>query len=342
MSDIQRQVKRLNDEVDGLALGIMEQIRCSEDEVSKALAPILAKAVPHSSEELQRARDRKELGNPPGKSVNPIGDQLTWEQILTHFEGKKRLWIISRDGDYGTVYSGKGFLNQLLYDELCKVSPEAEVYLFQDMVEGIKHFVDTTGVKAEKRLTSEEEEEIEKEEKSLPPLNSSLDDIDRVIDVTNNISYPLKDVNRMFDAMNHASRAMDVMKHIPPPLQNINEAFDVLKNIPNPLTNIDRMFDAMNHISPPLKNIPGAFNVTNCIPELPPNVAGAFSAINHIPDLPPNVAGAFNALDYVPKIPFQNLVGGIAPNIASDPMPYLPRNNRKKNDKQPPTSPQSP
>jgi hypothetical protein len=105
-----------------------------------------------------------------GNAGGPIGDQLTWEQVLTHFKGKKRLWIISRDGDYGTVYDDTGFLNRFLYDELCEVAPAPEVYLFADTVEGIKHFVDTTGVKAEKRLSPEETKEIRKEEKALPPL----------------------------------------------------------------------------------------------------------------------------------------------------------------------------
>lgn len=170
MREISQKAKEVNKDVDALALGIMEQIHRSEDEVSQVLIPIFAKAVAHSPEELQKARDRREIGNPPGKSTNALGDQLTWEQILTHFKGKKRLWIISRDGDYGTVYGGKGFLNGFLYEELCKISSAPEVYLFQELVEGIEHFLNTTGLKAENRLTPEEAEEIEKEEKSLPHL----------------------------------------------------------------------------------------------------------------------------------------------------------------------------
>jgi hypothetical protein len=181
MGDIREKMKGVNDAVDAWVLSIIEQISCSEDEVSKALAPIFAKAVLHSPEELQRARDRRELGNPPGKSNDPIGDQLTWEQILTHFKGKKRLWLISSDSDYGTTYSNKGFLNQFLYDELCKVVSAPEVYLFEDLVKGITHFVDTTGVKAEKRLTPEEVEEIEKEEKSLPYPTQLTEDLRRAL-----------------------------------------------------------------------------------------------------------------------------------------------------------------
>jgi hypothetical protein len=170
MSAITTNISEVNAKVDAWGLNIMEQISHSEDEVSKALSAIFANAVSHSSEELQRAKERKELGNPPGKGANPIGDQLSWEQILTHFHGKKRLWIISRDSDYGTTYAGKGFLNGFLYDEICTIASEPEVYLFEDLVNGIKDFVDKTGVKAEQRFAPEEAEHVERVEKSLPPL----------------------------------------------------------------------------------------------------------------------------------------------------------------------------
>jgi hypothetical protein len=171
MSAIIEKIRQVNKEVDALAIGIMEQISRSQDEVSKALAPIFAKAVPHSPAELQRARERRERGNPPGKSTNPIGDQLTWEQILTRFTGKKRIWIIARDGDYGTFHDTKGFLNHFLYEELRKITSDVEALLFEDIVEGIKHFADTTGVKADKLPTPEETEEIKKEEAVLTPLD---------------------------------------------------------------------------------------------------------------------------------------------------------------------------
>lgn len=196
MSEIVQNIKKVNEEVDALALGIMEQISCSEDEVSKALAPIFAKAAAHSPAELQRARDRRELGNPPGKPANPLGDQLTWEQILTQFKGKKRLWIISRDGDYGTVYDGKGFLNHFLYEELRNVAPAPEAYLFEDTVEGIGHFVETTKVKAEKRLTPEETEEIEREEKSLSQLVQPSEEIRRTIAEAMKFSQSIEAIRR--------------------------------------------------------------------------------------------------------------------------------------------------
>jgi len=99
-----------------------------------------------------------------------LGDQVTWEQILARFNGKKRLWIISRDGDFGTLYGRRGFVNRFLLDELCKVTANAEAYLFTDLVEGIADFVEKTGVKAEKQLTPEEAEEVGREEQSLQNL----------------------------------------------------------------------------------------------------------------------------------------------------------------------------
>jgi hypothetical protein len=170
MGEVVERLRKMNSDVDSLGLGILEQISRSEDEVSVSLASIFANAISHSSEVLERAKARRERGNPPGKITNALGDQITWELVLSNFQGKRRIWVISRDGDYGTIYGGKGFLNRFLYDELQKVSPNSQAFLFSDSVEGIRHFVETTGAKADARLTPEEAREIEKEEQSLDPL----------------------------------------------------------------------------------------------------------------------------------------------------------------------------
>jgi hypothetical protein len=171
MKKIKGDIDRLNKEVDALATDIMERVSQSQDAVSTALTPIFAAAVPHVELQLQRAQQRKERGQPPGKKTGPLGDELTWEQILSRFVGKKKLWIITKDSDYGTFYNGKGFLNQFLYEELRKVSPDAQAFLFDNVVDGIKAFAVVTGVKADKLPTPEQIEEIKKEEESLPPLD---------------------------------------------------------------------------------------------------------------------------------------------------------------------------
>ena len=140
MKEIRQKIELVNREVRALAVDIMTKVSQSTDEVSTALAPIFTKAVHHSDVELQKAKERKERGDPPGKQTDPIGDQVTWEQILFRFVGKTKLWIITRDSDYGSMYSGKGFFNQMLYEELVKVSPGAEAFLFEDVSDAIEHF----------------------------------------------------------------------------------------------------------------------------------------------------------------------------------------------------------
>lgn len=169
MSEIAQKVKEANEDALGMAMRIMAQISKGKDEVSLALAPIFARAVPHTAEELQRARERKELGNPPGKG-NSIGDGLTWEQILSYLPGKRKLWIISRDDDYSTSYNGIRFLNYFLHDELQERFPGLEVAVFEDITEGIKDFAIATGVKADNLPSPDELQRIKAEEKSLPSL----------------------------------------------------------------------------------------------------------------------------------------------------------------------------
>jgi PIN domain len=169
MEEIRQKIKQVNTELHALAMDIMTKVSQSTDEVSTALAPIFANAVCHSDEQLQKAKERKERGDPPGKQTDPIGDQVTWEQILGRFVGKTKLWIITRDSDYGSIYDGKGFLNQFLYEELASVSTGAEVFLFENVPDGIKHFAEITGVTADKLPTPAQIEEIKVEEETLPP-----------------------------------------------------------------------------------------------------------------------------------------------------------------------------
>jgi hypothetical protein len=184
MKKVSDETKELNNELATLAKTIMGKIARSQDEVSQALATVFRTAVLHNSEELGRAKERKERGIPPGKAGDPIGDQLTWEQVRSAFKGKKRLWVISRDGDYGSVYEGEGWLNEVLFEELREISPEAGAFYFKDLCDGIADFARATGVTAEKLPSPEEAEKIRDEERRLPPLGwltSGTDTADIVI-----------------------------------------------------------------------------------------------------------------------------------------------------------------
>jgi hypothetical protein len=181
MRDIGTSIDELNQDIQALALGILVKVSQSTDEVSTTLTSIFDKGVLHSQIELQRARDRKERGLPPGKSTDAIGDELTWEQVLSRFTSKRRLWIITKDSDYGTSYKGEIFPNQLLYNDLRTVSTDAEIFLFDNIADGIKHFANLTGVQAGELPTPEQIKQIKKEEESLPPISSLVGADDAVM-----------------------------------------------------------------------------------------------------------------------------------------------------------------
>jgi hypothetical protein len=118
---------------------LKKQLDRNEDAVTRILDRVFQNPVIHTAEILERARERRDRGNPPGKGTK-VGDQLNWEQLLVGFHGKGKLWIISRDKDYGIFTDGKGFLHELLYDELREINKEAKAYLFDDLGKGIREF----------------------------------------------------------------------------------------------------------------------------------------------------------------------------------------------------------
>jgi len=88
------------------------------DPISKALEPIFKTAEKCTDEHLKRARLRLEVGNPPGKRDDPLGDQLTWEQFLDQVMGSKNVVLCTRDEDYFCRIAGTRLLHILLKVEL--------------------------------------------------------------------------------------------------------------------------------------------------------------------------------------------------------------------------------
>lgn len=93
------QAKQAVKELSTLASDALSLISRSEDDVSRRLGEVFDKSVSPSIDEMRRARERKERGNPPGKASGPLGDQITWEQLLIHCKKSKctRLWIVTSD-----------------------------------------------------------------------------------------------------------------------------------------------------------------------------------------------------------------------------------------------------
>jgi len=168
-----QKVKEATRDLEAAIADTLRLMSLSEDVVSKALAPLFAQAVVHKPEEFERAKERNARGIPPGKKVGAVRDELSWEQFICFAKGngKRRLWIVSRDSDYCLTHGKEDvFLIPTLRQELMRlVQPPPEVYAFTNIPEAIKSFSKMTGVKADNLPTPERVEEIKKEQEELPP-----------------------------------------------------------------------------------------------------------------------------------------------------------------------------
>jgi len=162
-------------ELTKLADDALSKISRSEDDVSQRLARLFTNAMQPSTCEMQRARDRKERGNPPGKQKDTLGDQITWEQLLTFCKETKRLWIITDDGDYCIKHGKRVLLNSLLNrDLMLTCGAGMEFHCYSNFEEGITDFRKNVGVTADKLPTEQVSTEIKKQLDDLPPFFDSL------------------------------------------------------------------------------------------------------------------------------------------------------------------------
>jgi hypothetical protein len=180
LREISGSVKKAKEDFRKLAHDLLEQIARSKDEVSKRLAVIFSHAAKPTGEEFGRAIERKRVGNPPGKKADSLGDQISWEQLLTvSKKDKPKLWFVTGDSDYVTEHDGKMFLNAMLYSELVQLYGSApEVFCFDNIPDAFKHFSETTKVKADKLPTPEETRQIKKEQEAVSSLSAWLKDYD--------------------------------------------------------------------------------------------------------------------------------------------------------------------
>lgn len=170
--ELRKIIQSAADELTALVTNALSKISRSEDEVSQRLRDLFDNRVVSPNPcEMQRARDRKERGNPPGKRENPLGDQITWEQLLTYCKGAKQVWVITEDQDYFVRHNKKPLLNSLLYRDLTDAcGAELNIWLFDELDDGIIDFSKKAGVKAEDLPTEEEAKEIKEEIEALPTL----------------------------------------------------------------------------------------------------------------------------------------------------------------------------
>lgn len=135
--DLRNKSKELKKKYQDVLAMTVIQVAKGIDPISKRLQSILDNYRPHNEEHLVKARLRKELGNPPGKSGDPLGDQLAWEQLISTVKDDEHIWIISRDSDY--LVGRDDALNPYLYEEFSK-QRRGQVFTFKDLASALSHY----------------------------------------------------------------------------------------------------------------------------------------------------------------------------------------------------------
>jgi hypothetical protein len=167
--ELEKSTKESNNALATILNDIMSKISMSQDNVSKALSGLYKNSYFYSETDIARARLRKELGNPPGKSQDPLGDQFSWELLLNVLPKVDKLWIVSNDMDYFTENNKTLHLNPVLYNDVKRCNEKTEVKTFNTLSDALRDFDKIEKIQS---IPSEEElNEISKTEEQI--LSSS-------------------------------------------------------------------------------------------------------------------------------------------------------------------------
>lgn len=151
-------------------------ISSQKDIVTTSLKEVFALALKPTEEEQNKATILKKFGNPPGKKNDPIGDELSWIQLLNKVQPHDKLIIVTNDRDYASIFNNKSFLNSKLHSDLEKKN--IQYYVYSGILEGVnklKELQESSDGKFEtKELPSpEEQKEIKQEELQIIVDNSA-------------------------------------------------------------------------------------------------------------------------------------------------------------------------
>jgi len=145
---LRKAVEDSNKDMDLILEEMFKQIAKSEDIISIKLKEVFDTKKPPTSDVLQKARYRKEIGNPPGKSKDTLGDQLSWEMLLEEIYKVSRIWFVTRDGDYFVKFEKEIHLHNLLYQEIKTRNPNIEIKVFNTLSDALQDFNKVEKVKA--------------------------------------------------------------------------------------------------------------------------------------------------------------------------------------------------
>jgi len=165
---ISQENEKLYKQLENIIKKMLNEIMRSSDNVSQTFDLLFKDAVVASENEVKAGRDRREVGNPPGKPKDPLGDQISWEQFLNCSRDSENIWIISKDKDYYTSFKSEIYLNSFLYKELVSANTNSNpsIFCFESLAEGLDHFNKISSQKISNLPQEEELKIIAKEELS--------------------------------------------------------------------------------------------------------------------------------------------------------------------------------
>lgn len=138
--EIEKLISASNKELTPILNDVLNDVSVSKDKVSQCLSILYDKALQPTIGDLEKARYRKEIGNPPGKRADPLGDQLSWEQLLNVIPEISRLWIVSTDRDYFTEHHKTIYLNPILYKDIISLNKGIEIKTFNVLAEALRDY----------------------------------------------------------------------------------------------------------------------------------------------------------------------------------------------------------
>jgi len=138
--EILSKVKGQKEKLSEITKTLIDKINNDKDDISKILISIFENAKPHSEGQLVKARSRKEIGNPPGKVNDPLGDQVSWQQLLDETHAIEQVWFITNDKDYITAFNDTCYLNTLLIKELKVINKDIKIFCYNSLADGLKSF----------------------------------------------------------------------------------------------------------------------------------------------------------------------------------------------------------
>ncbi len=138
IDELSSQFKILRKNIENEFESHLTLVSTQKDEITIKLKQIFENALKPSDKEIEKAKTLKTFGNPPGKKADPIGDELSWIQVLNKIQKSDKLIIVTNDRDYASVYNSKSILNAKLHSDLEPYS--IEYYVYSEITEGFNKF----------------------------------------------------------------------------------------------------------------------------------------------------------------------------------------------------------